>query len=77
MNLITHGCGIKWSNAKYAHCAGCHRTFGGVRAFDMHRRDCACIDPETLSALSLTEDKHTGAPVWTREAPRKADGSRL
>lgn len=28
-----------------AHCATCHRTFGGVTGFDAHRREGQCIDP--------------------------------
>ncbi|MFY1686426.1 hypothetical protein [Plantactinospora sp. WMMB782] len=28
-----------------AHCATCHRTFGGVTGFDAHRKDAACLDP--------------------------------
>lgn len=28
-----------------AHCSVCHRTFGGVSGFDMHRRNGWCIDP--------------------------------
>lgn len=30
-----------------AHCAVCHRTFGGVTGFDAHRKDGACLDPST------------------------------
>lgn len=29
----------------YAHCSVCHRTFTGVRNFDMHRRVGTCVDP--------------------------------
>lgn len=35
----------------WAHCAACHRTFGGVRGFDDHRRDGQCIDPSTLGMV--------------------------
>jgi hypothetical protein len=31
-----------------AHCAGCHRTFGGVTGFDAHRRAGVCVDPVGL-----------------------------
>ena len=36
-----HSCGDygrKWTGIREAHCAGCHRRFGGDRAFDMHQR---------------------------------------
>lgn len=31
-----------------AHCATCHVTFGGVRGFDAHRVDGACVPPGEL-----------------------------
>lgn len=30
-----------------AHCTSCHRTFGGVKGFDEHRKDGQCLDPAT------------------------------
>lgn len=30
-----------------AHCSVCHETFGGVSMFDRHRRDGACLRPES------------------------------
>ncbi len=31
------------------HCAACDRHFHGVGAFDTHRRDFDCLDPETAT----------------------------
>jgi hypothetical protein len=38
-------CGARWTGLSRAHCAGCHRTFSAVTAFDLHRRGGACLDP--------------------------------
>lgn len=29
-------------------CRSCGRYFGGVEGFDRHRKDGACLDPDTL-----------------------------
>jgi hypothetical protein len=38
-----------------AHCGTCHRTFGGVRAFDLHRQGPVsgrvCADPATVGLV--------------------------
>lgn len=34
-----------------AHCPTCHATFGGVTAFDRHRRDGRCVDPRALGMV--------------------------
>ena len=56
-----------------AHCAGCHRTFGGDTAFDMHRRQegsrRVCADP-----LELTNEHGLARlvlknGVWRTPAP--------
>jgi hypothetical protein len=41
----TCGCGARWTGRRTAHCAACHRTFGGVGGFDRHRRGGACLEP--------------------------------
>ena len=41
-------CKSTWTGLNRAHCTGCHRTFNSVAAFDKHRRDSKCLDPETL-----------------------------
>jgi hypothetical protein len=53
-NAITcGGCTNTWTGLSRCHCSGCHRTFGGVRAFDLHRRPRgrhgSCVDPAILT----------------------------
>lgn len=58
------GCDNRWSGVSRAHCAQCHRTFGGVELFDRHRRDVkgagTCLDPESLVFPEL---RHDGKPA--------------
>jgi hypothetical protein len=35
-----------------AHCAGCHRTFGAVSGFDVHRRAGRCSDPASIGLVA-------------------------
>jgi hypothetical protein len=62
---LPHGCGrcaVRWSGALTSHCGGgCHLTFGGVTAFDRHRRSGACLPPETVG-LSLIPGR--AYPCW-------------
>lgn len=37
-----------------AHCSACHHTFGGITAFDRHRRGGECLDP---LAIGLRADR--------------------
>lgn len=62
------GCASRWRGVSRCHCAGCHRTFGGLGMFDAHRRDVkgkgTCLDPEALG-LHLVSD------VWqSSDTPR-------
>jgi hypothetical protein len=43
-------CGAHWTGLTTCHCgaAQCHRTFTGIRAFDIHRASGQCHDPATL-----------------------------
>lgn len=43
-------CGIQCvkPTRSQAHCGVCHVTFGGVRAFDVHRRGGECALPASL-----------------------------
>lgn len=36
-----------------AHCGACHRTFGSVTGFDLHRRGGQCTDPATIAGQRL------------------------
>lgn len=42
-------CGRRWRAFRDAHCAGCHRHFGSVHAFDIHRVGDQCSDPATIT----------------------------
>ncbi|WP_040160502.1 FDXHR family putative zinc-binding protein [Mobilicoccus massiliensis] len=68
-NIITHSCGSRWTDKRTAHCAACHRTFGGTRAFEMHRKNLTCADPRTMKGLAKTSDPVTGEHVWRRASP--------
>ena len=75
------GCDNRWSGVSRAHCAACHRTFGGATLFDAHRRD-GCLDPETI----MTTPKDGSAPqramfltdgIWqSTETPNNGAGLR-
>lgn len=53
-----------------AHCAICHHTFGGVYAFDQHRRGGEC---RPAADLGLSLD---ASGVW-RFPPDEANAARL
>lgn len=75
MTTITHSCGAMWTTTRAAHCAACHRTFGGVRGFERHRKNFTCVDPSTVG-LVLIEQDH-GDPLWCRQdIPILASGTR-
>jgi hypothetical protein len=64
VSALPHSCGrcpARWSGANTAHCGGCHQTFGGVRAFDLHRRGGVCLEPAD-AGLQLLPLRAT--PVW-------------
>ena len=42
-----NGCNNRWSGVTACHCAGCHRTFTSLAAFDIHRIGGQCNDPTT------------------------------
>jgi hypothetical protein len=49
-------CPARWTGTRIAHCSGCHRSFGGLALFDMHRSHYGdrgtCLDPATLTVRS-------------------------
>ena len=49
-----------------AHCGVCHRTFGGLKGFDAHRRDSKCADPKRLGMV--LSDRN----VWRTPMPEDA-----
>jgi hypothetical protein len=54
-------CGENWTAKSLCHCTSCHRTFGGLTGFDMHRKDGKCLDPQDLG-MKITE-----AGIWIRD----------
>jgi hypothetical protein len=46
--ITCNGCDHRWTGLSACHCAACHRTFTGIRAFDIHRTGGHCNDPVTL-----------------------------
>jgi hypothetical protein len=49
--LTRHGaCGQFWwqSGNRTGHCASCHLNFDTLDAFDRHRKDGECLDPESI-----------------------------
>jgi hypothetical protein len=54
-------CGRRWTGRAPCHCSGCHQTFTGITAFDMHRTGSHvtgrwCADPGTV--VSPTTGEH-------------------
>jgi len=43
-----NGCVNAWTGSSACHCCGCHRTFTGVTAFDIHRTGGTCNPPTSL-----------------------------
>lgn len=77
---ITHGaCGRSWVQRgnRSGHCAGCHETFYGLRAFDGHRQDGACLDPTTKPDVWWQDSGgqwHNRPPMTPDEVARLASG---
>ena len=70
--LSCSGCGQRWYGIDRAHCASCHRTFGGTELFDQHRSDDACVNPVGLGMV-----KHQKSAIWELRppaAPRRRAG---
>jgi len=59
-------CAARWTAARAAHCAGCHRTFSTVGGFDRHRRGGACLDPTTVG-LELRDGAFRGPRLTPEE----------
>lgn len=84
-----NGCTSWWTGLSACHCAGCHRTFSSISAFDKHRDGSHvkgtrhCVDPATLrskktgEALLVLVDK--GWACWsvpgTYDGPYEEDDS--
>lgn len=59
------GCELRWWSLIESHCCNCHRQFAGAAAFDAHRIDGHCVNPEVIVV--------TGRPVLV--AWRRASGT--
>ena len=68
---ITCGrCDARWTGQGTCHCAGCHRTFTGVTAFDTHRKNFACVDPATIPTLAQVTRLHWSGWGWAGDDTR-------
>ena len=47
------GCDARWSGYRTSHCAACHLTLSGVRAFDMHRQGGRCLRPWAMGMVAV------------------------
>lgn len=54
------GCDNKWTGLSTCHCAGCHRTFTGITAFDHHRVGGKCVDPAERGLVPAVRRHWTG-----------------
>lgn len=58
-------CGAWWTGAGRAHCGGCHETFSGITAFDLHRSQAGehgtCRAPADVG-LEVAERPY--GPLW-------------
>jgi hypothetical protein len=56
------GCENFWTGLRACHCAGCHRTFSGLTAFDRHRGR-RCVDPFEAGLVLVEKD---GWDCWAK-----------
>lgn len=73
------GCDARWTALGAAHCAGCHRTFSGLRLFDAHRHARGdrggCTDPETLPGIEYRDGMWRGPAMTDAERDRTRTAS--
>ncbi len=63
---ICRDCDSRWTGLNEAHCASCHRTFGGITGFDKHKvLTGGCLD---LATLGMTEVVRVGHTCWVRSS---------
>ena len=89
-NTISCGCGktIPAHGDTTCHCAGCHRSFAGLAAFDRHRVDSRCTAPDPTAVdrggrgWSIYHERiwHYGEQrtpsQWLQAAEARADAAR-
>ena len=63
-NNTCSGCSATWTGTSVCHCSSCHRTFAGVRVFDLHRTQYGehgtCRRP---ADMIVTSGLRAGEPV--------------
>jgi hypothetical protein len=61
-------CDNWWTGLTACHCSACHRTFTGIKAFDMHRAGSHargtrhCVDPVSVGLVPAGKSW----PGWSR-----------
>jgi hypothetical protein len=64
-------------------CGACERVFGGLSAFEKHRRKFRCVDPITVGLVVSrtkkfdTDEGEKELPVWSQKPPRIHGGAAL
>ena len=53
---------VSWTGSRPCLCTDCRRLFGGVTAFDMHRRNFHCRRPPSVGLVS-NDKGHWGQPA--------------
>ena len=58
------GCHARWSGFRPAHCGtgGCHLTFSGATAFDLHRHRGECLNPRKVNLIEQPNPQ--GGVLW-------------
>lgn len=72
MSVCTEAC--RRPSPAMAHCASCHRTFGGVTGFDAHRKDGTCLPP---SSLGMVERDGVWRTPMSTEALHRITGKQV
>ena len=62
-------CGEAWTGHDACHCAGCHHTFTGERAFAAHRIRGRCQAPESRGLVKIHRTHWTGWG-WPKQRDR-------
>jgi hypothetical protein len=72
-DLWSPGCcpHLRFYGLKICHCAACHETFSGPRAFDAHQGDAGCRKPDEAGLVRRGElwkwpSRESLKPWWRR-----------
>lgn len=72
--ITCSGCHTLWTGLRKAHCTACHHTFGGVRGFDLHRRENTCREPSTVG-MTLVSGVWVRPSAWDAAEARTGAGN--